>query len=80
MKKTASLYQCVFSTQIPKITDPIIPPIIKRAPNKLESESLNLNYEETYPTIVPNVLNDPFIYPNTSIKIRKFVSFKAEIT
>ena len=50
------------------------------APNKLESESLTLNYEETYPTIVPNVLNDPFIYPNTSIKIRKFVSFKAEIT
>lgn len=52
---------------------------MKSAPNKLESESVKLNYEETYPTIVPNVLNDPFIYPNTSIKIRKFVSYKAVI-
>ena len=65
---------------MPKIIEPMIPPIMNSAPNKLESESLKLNYEETYPTIVPNVLNDPFIYPNTSIKIRKFVSFKAEIT
>lgn len=52
---------------------------MNNAPNKLESESLNPNNEDTYPTIVPKVLNDPFIYPNTTIKVRKFVSFKAVI-
>jgi hypothetical protein len=44
---------------------------MKSAPNKLESESLNPNYADTYPTIVPRVLNDPFIYPNASISVRK---------
>jgi hypothetical protein len=61
IKNTANLYLWVFSTQTPKNIDPNVPPTIKSAPKRLESESLNPNYEDTYPTIVPNVLNVPFI-------------------
>ena len=77
IKNTANLYWWVFSTQIPKITDPTIPPTIKSAPNRLESESSNPNYDETYPTIVPKVLNVPFIWPKTNINTKKLTSFNA---
>lgn len=55
----AFLYDLVFSTQTPNMTDPTMPPTIKSAPKMLASSTVYPNPVAACPMMVPRALKDP---------------------